>query len=94
MALERLAGERIERDQLVHLVAEQLDAHRQLFVRRIHLDDVAAHAERAAREVVIVALVLDFHQLAQDALPIDPLAALQRQHQAVVRLRRSEAVDA
>jgi hypothetical protein len=42
---QRLAGQRIERAQLVDLVAEQLDAQRLLFVRRIDLDDVAADAE-------------------------------------------------
>ena len=50
-------------------------------------DDVAADAERAASELVVVALVLDFHQLAQDLLPVDALAQLQRQQHAVVRLR-------
>ena len=65
-----------------------------LFVRRIDLDDVAADAERAAAEVVVVALVLDLDQLAEDLLAADPLAALERQQHAVVRLGRAEAVDA
>ena len=92
--LQRLAGDRIERRQLVDLVAEQPDAKRELFVRRIDLDDVAAHAEVAARELVVVALVLDLHQLAQDLIAIDALPFLERQHQPVVRLRRAQAVDA
>ena len=94
VALERLAGDRIERGQLVDLVAEQPDAQRQLFVRRIDLDDVAAHPEGAARELVIVALVLDFDELAQDLIAIDALPFLERQHQAVIRLRRTQAVNA
>ena len=65
-----------------------------LFVRRVDLDDVAADAEGAAVEVVVVALVLDLDQLAQDLIAVDPLAALERQHHAVVRLGRAEAVDA
>ena len=92
--LQRLAGDRIERGQLVDLVAEQPDAKRDLFVRRIDLDDVAAHAEVAARELVIVALVLNLDQLAQDLIAIDALPFFERQHQAVVRIRRAEAVDA
>ena len=43
---------------------------------------------------MIVALVLNLDQLAQDRVAVDALAALERQHQAVVRLGRTEAVDA
>ena len=60
----------------------------------MHLDGVAAHAERAAAELDVVALVLDLHQLAQHVLPADPLAARERQHHPVVRLGRPEPVDA
>ena len=80
--------------QLVDLVAEQPDAQRRLLVRRIHLDDVAAHAERAAAELVVVALVLDLDELAEDLVAIHPLPALERQQHAVVRLGRAQAVDA
>ena len=90
----RLAGERIERDELVDLVAEQLDAQRAVLVRQVDLDDVAADAEDAAVEIVVVALVLDLDQLAQDLLAVDALAALERQHHPVVGLGRAEAVDA
>ena len=84
-----LPGQRIERRQRIDIVAEQLDAKRLLFVRRIDLDDVAAHAERAAREVDVVALVLDLDELAEDLLARDALSQLQRQQHAVVRLRRA-----
>ena len=77
-----LAGQRVEPGQLVHLVAEQADAQRVLFVRRHHLDDVAADAEGAAAELDVVALVLDLDQLAQDLVAIDPLAHLERQQHA------------
>ena len=62
--------------------------------RRIDLDDVAADAEGAAGEVVVVALVLDFDELAQDLVAVDALAALERQHHAVIGLGRAQAVDA
>jgi hypothetical protein len=75
-----LPGQRVERHQLVHLVAEQLDPDGRVLVRRIDLDDVAAHAEGAAGELVVVALVLDLDELAQDLLAVDPLPALERQH--------------
>ena len=92
--VKRLAGQRVEGGQRVHVVAEQLDAQSSLFVRRVHLDDVAADAERAAAEIVVVALVLNLDQLAQDLFAGDALSALERQQHAVVGLRRSEAVDA
>ena len=65
-----------------------------VLVRRVDLDDVAADAEDAAIELVIVALVLDLDQLAQDLIAVDALPALERQHHAVVGLRRAETVDA
>jgi hypothetical protein len=94
VAAERLSGQRVERRQLVDLVAEQLDPQPLLFVGRKHLDDVAADAEGAAAEIVIVALVLDFDELAQDLFPLDPLSPLERQQHPVIGFRRSQAVDA
>ena len=94
MAPERFPGERIEAHELVDLVAEQPDAQGRLFVRRIHLDDVAADAEGAAAELVIVAFVLDLDELAQDQLAVHALPAFERQHHAVVGLGRPQAVDA
>ncbi len=94
VAVHRLAGDRVEAGQLVDLVAEQADAQRQLVVGGMHLDDVAAHPEGAAAELQVVAFVEDLDQLAQQMVTAHPLAALERQHQPVVGLRRSEAVDA
>ena len=94
MLADRLAGQRVEGNQLVDLVAEQLDTQRLVLVRRIDFDDVAANAEGAAGEVVVVPLVLDFDELAQDLVAVDALAALERQHHAVIGLGRTEAVDA
>src|SRR5436853_28591 len=57
-------------------------------------DDVAADAEDAARECMIVPLVLDLDQLSQDLIAVDALSAFEREHHAVIRFRRSQAVDA
>ena len=94
VSAQRLARERIERGEFVHLVAEELDAEPLLFVGGIHLDDVAAHAEVAAAEVVVVALVLDLHELAEDLLASDALTPFERKQHAVIGFRRTEAVDA
>ena len=79
--------------ELVHLVAEQLDPERQVLVRRVHLDDVAANAEDTAVEIVIVALVLNLDEFPQNLVALDPLPALERQHHPVVGLRRAEAIN-
>ena len=77
------------------LVAEELDADRGLvLVRREDLDHVAAHAERAAVEVDVVALVLDVDELPEQLVAPELLALLQIDEQAVVALGRADAVDA
>ncbi len=93
-AADGAARQRIEREQFVDLVAEQTDPKRLLVVRRKHLDDVAAHAERAAPELDVVPLVLNLHQAPEDLFALDSLPPLERHQHAVVRLRRSEPVDA
>ena len=62
---QHLAGQRVDLDDALDLVAEELDAHRDLLVGRIELERVAAHAELAAHEGHVVALVLDVDQAAQ-----------------------------
>src|SRR5262249_30203360 len=89
-----LSRERVERGQLVDFVAEDINDEPEVLVRRINFDNVAPYAEPAADEVVIVPLVLDFDELAEDLFAVDALPALERQHHAVVRFGRAEAVDA
>src|SRR5690242_15176563 len=90
----RLAGQRIERRELVDLVAEEFDPEPLFFVGGVNLDDVPAYAERAASKLMIVPFVLDLHELAQDLFASDALAALKRQQHPVIRFGRPEAVDA
>ena len=60
------------------LVAEELDADRALLlVGGEDLDDVAAHAEGAAVEVDVVALVLDVDERAQKRVAPELLPALE-----------------
>ncbi len=93
MALQRLPGQRVERHQLVDLVAEELDSDSGVLIRRDDFDDVAANAEDAALELMVVAFVLDLDEFAQDLLAVDLLAAFERQHHPVIGFRRTEAVN-
>ena len=93
-ALRDLARQRIEEADLLDLVVEQLDAHGVLLrLRGKDVDDVAAHAIRAAREVERVARVLELRQAAQEIALVQRRAAREVQHHAVVRLGIAEAVD-
>ena len=69
-----LAGQRIELDDLLDLVAEEADPPGGvLIMRREDFEIVAAHAEIAARERLVVALVLQRDQLADDLALVDRL---------------------
>ena len=90
-----LAGQRIELDDRFDLVAEQLDAPGLvLVVGREQVDRVAAHAEGAALEGVVVALVLLLDEAAQQGGAVDLLALVQPEGHRLVVLQRADAVDA
>ena len=91
---EHLARERVEVRHLLDLVAEERDAVRRLLVRRLHLDDVALHAEAAAAEHRVVADVLRVDELAQQQVAVVLGADLEVDHPLAPLLRRAEAVDA
>ncbi len=92
--LADVAGERIQQLQRLDLVVEQLDADRQLRVLgREHVDRVAAHAERAAREVGLVARVLHADQLRDDVALAQLVAVAQDEAHLRVVLGLADAVD-
>ena len=57
------------------------------------LDHVAADPEGAAMKVVVVALVLDFHQAGQQVVTGDLLLILHQHDHALVGFRRAQAVN-
>ena len=73
-----LAGERVDGEDALHLVAEHLDAGDQLLVHRVDLQHVAAHAEVPAGQGDVVALELHVHQPAQQPVAVVALAPLAR----------------
>ena len=88
------AEEGIDLRERLHFVAEQLDAVGVVIVGGEDLDDVAAHAEGAAPELFLGALVQDFDQLADDVLALDLLSFFQEQQHSVVGFGRAQTVDA
>ena len=91
---QQLAGQRVDLDDALDLVAEEVDADRQLLVRRVDRDAVAAHAELAADEIHVVALVLHIDEAPHDARAVELLALLHVHDEALVLLRLAKAVDA
>jgi hypothetical protein len=92
--LPHAAGQRVQQLQRLDLVVEQLDAQRQLAVfGRKHVDGVAAHAEAAAAEVDLVALVLHADQLGDHVALAHLVAHAQRHHHLVIVARVADAVD-
>jgi len=90
-----VAGERIEQGEVLDLVVEHLDAHRELGVfRREDVDHVAAHAEGAAAEVDVGASVLHRHQALDEVAVRHALTLTQVQDHGVVVDRVANAVDA
>ena len=79
----------------LHLVAEQRDAPGAVLqVGREQLDRVAAHAEGAAREILVAAAVVQRHQVGQQLALRDGLAHLHAEGHGRVGLDRADAVDA
>ena len=66
--LQLVPGQRLEPRDALDLVAEELDAQGVLAPGGAELDRVAAHAELAARELDVVAGVLQVHQPVQEVV--------------------------
>ena len=65
---EELAGQRVELRDPLDLVAEELDPDEVLLRGRLELERVAADAEPGPRQGLVVALVLEVDELAQDGV--------------------------
>src|ERR1700683_2686076 len=64
--VRKFTRERVELAHALKLVAEKLEAVGHFFADRENVDHIAAHAEFAAREIEVIALVLDVGELAQE----------------------------
>ena len=92
--LDHLAGERIENADGLHLIVEQLNAHRFLFFfRRKDIDHIAAHSIRGPAKIHFVAGVLQLRQTAQQITLIDAVATHQVQYHRVVAGRITQTIN-
>jgi hypothetical protein len=76
------------------LIPEELNPVSQLIVSGIDFDHIAAHPERAAPKVCVIALVKNLNQAAGNVLAADALSLFKQQQHSVISLRRPQAVDA
>ena len=91
--LQHLAGQRVDLADALHVLAEQLDTVGSLAIGRLHFQCVAAHPEPAALQDLVVALVVDVHQLAQQLVAAHLVAQPQMHHLAAVILGAAQSVD-
>ena len=90
-----LAGEHVDLRDAFDLVAEK--AHAKSLVRPVHgidVERVAVGAERPARKIHVVALILVFDEPPHHVAAVDLHALAQRNGQLQVFLRIAESVDA
>ena len=86
-------GERIDLRDPLDFITPELDAHRLLVVGREDFDRIAAHAECAALEADVVALILHGDQISEQGVPAPLFSLLGRHQQLAVQLRVAQAVD-
>ncbi len=94
LLVDDLSGHGVQGVDALDLVAEELDADRELLVDRDDLDGVAADPEGAAGEGEVVAGVLHLDEAPQQLVALDLEADPEPGHPVDVLLRRAEAVDA
>src|SRR5215211_328959 len=88
-----LTCKRVDLGHALDLVAEEGDAVDGVLVGRVYLEDVAAHPEGAAGQLVVVARVLDVDEVPQHVVEVVEAALLEQDHLRAVLLRATEAVD-
>ena len=91
---DQLAGQRVDLGDPLDLVAEELDPDDPIVRGRHELEGVAADPEPGPLERLVVALVLEVDEVAQDGVAPVLAAPPQAQDGRAVVDRRAEAVDA
>src|SRR5579883_1940457 len=89
-----LTGHRIDVNDAFDLVTPELDPCRHFFVGRENLDRVPAYPEFTPGKVIIVSLVIDVSQPAQQLIAIPGLANLNADSRLIVFFRLAKTIDA
>ena len=92
--VEDLARDVVDLGDRLHLVAPELHADGVVGIGREHVERVAANAEGAAFELVIVAIVLDVNQLMDDVVALGRLLLVEKDGQPRVIHRATDTIDA
>ena len=69
---QHLTGDLVDLGNQLDLVAKELKPQRMLGIGRIYVDDIAAHAEGATCQVIVIAIVLNIDKR------MDKVIALER----------------
>ena len=91
---QNLSGDLVNLGNKLNLVAKELKAQRVLGVGWIDVHHVAAHAEGAASEVKVVAVVLDIDKGVDEVVALEWSFLVHVGRKAGIVLRRTDTVDA
>ena len=90
---DHFAQKRVNRVNCLDLVTPKFDPIRLVLIARVKLDDITPDAKRAAFEIDIDTLILQFDELLQKFLSLDFHARLDKNQHSKIRVRVTETVD-
>ena len=90
---KHLTGDLIDLGNQLDLVAKELKPQRMLGIRRIHVDNIAAHAERAACQVIVIAIILNVDKRMDKVIALERHLLVDVRSQTRIVLRRANAID-
>ena len=92
---QHFTGQHVNFQYAVYLVVKHFYAHGFFVITgRNNFNNITTYAECTALKSNIVAVILNFHQLAQNSLTVNNLPRPQRKHHIVVFLRCAQAINA
>ena len=90
---KHLAGDLIDFGDKLDLIAKELKPQRMLGIGRIHVDDIATHAKRTARQVIIIAIVLNIDERMDKVITLERHFLVDIRRQPRIILRRANTID-
>ena len=90
---KHLTGDLIDLGNQLDLVAKELKPQRMLGIRRIHVNNIAAHAERATCQVIVIAIILNVNKCMDKVITLERHLLVDVRSQTRIVLRRANAID-